>query len=66
VFATDDTDALRALERHTPGHPYERIRKLLVRAGNGGLCSPDRASAIHREMRSLGFWDRGEPFPTGA
>ena len=65
VFATDDVDALRALERHAPGHPYERIRRLLVRAGDGGLCTPEHANAIHRKMRRLGFWDRQDPFPTG-
>jgi hypothetical protein len=63
ILATDDTDALRALERHAPGHPYERIRKLLIRAGNDGLCSPARANAIHAEIRRLGFWDNGQPFP---
>lgn len=66
VLATDDTDALRALDRHAPGHPYERIRKLLIRAGSGGLCSPGRANEIHREMRHLGFWDRHDPFPVGS
>jgi hypothetical protein len=66
VLVTDDTDALLALKRHVPGHPYERIRKLLIRAGNGGLCSPDRANEIHREMRRLGFWDRDDPFTAGS
>lgn len=66
VLATDDGDALRALDHHKPGHPYERIRKLLIRAGNGGLCTPERANEIHRQMRRLGFWDRDEPFPGGA
>lgn len=63
VLSTDDTDALRALEMHAPGHPYERIRKLLTRAGNDKLCTRERANEIHREMRRLGFWDREEPFP---
>jgi len=63
VLVTDDTDALRAQGQHTPGHPYERIRKLLIRAGDGGLCTPERANEIHREMRRLGCWDRDEPFP---
>lgn len=65
VLATDDTDALRAFEHHAPGHAYERIRKLLIRAGNDGLCSSNRANEIHREMRRLGFWDRDDPFPEG-
>lgn len=63
VLATDDADALGALEQHAPGHPYERIRRLLIRAGDGGLCTRERANEIHREMRRLGFWDRDEPFP---
>lgn len=66
VLVTDDTDALRALERYRPGHPYERIRRLLVRAGESRLCTRERANEIHREMRRLGFWDRGEPFPAGS
>jgi predicted nucleic acid-binding protein len=65
VLATDDDDALRALEHHAPGHPYDRIRKLLIRAGNEGLCTPERANEIHREMRQLGFWDRDDPFLAG-
>ncbi len=63
VLVTDDTDALRALEHHKRGHPYERIRRLLTRAAKSKLCTPKRANAIHREMRHLGFWDREEPFP---
>ncbi|MGI9119669.1 MAG: hypothetical protein ACR2G7_06025, partial [Acidimicrobiales bacterium] len=63
VLVTDDGDALSALARHAPGHPYERIRKLLMRAGTRGLCTTMRANEIHREMRRLGFWDREEPFP---
>jgi hypothetical protein len=63
VLVTDDTDALRALEHHRRGHPYERIRRLLIRAGESKLCTRKRANEIHREMRHLGFWDREEPFP---
>lgn len=63
ILVTDDTDALRALEHHSRGHPYERIRRLLIRAGESKLCSRKRANEIHREMRHLGFWDREEPFP---
>ncbi len=65
VLVTDDADALHALARHASTHPYERIRRLLIRAGNSGLCSRKRANEIHREMRRLGFWDREEPFAAG-
>ena len=34
VMATDDSDALRVLHRLRPHHPYERIRRLLIRAAN--------------------------------
>lgn len=64
VLVADDADALRALEHHRPGHPYERIRRLLIRAADSKLCSRKRANEIHAEMRRLGFWDREEPFPT--
>lgn len=64
ILVTDDTDALRALDHHRRGHPYERIRRLLIRAGESKLCTRERANEIHREMRHLGFWDREEPFPT--
>lgn len=63
VLATDDSDALRALHALAPGHPYERIRKLLIRAGNGGHISRTRANDLHAEMRRLGFWDTEHPFP---
>jgi hypothetical protein len=66
VLVTDDTDALRALDRHRRGHPYERIRRLLTRAGESKLCTRKRANEIHREMRHLGFWDHEEPFPAGS
>lgn len=60
--ATDDNDALKALEMLEPGHPYERIRKLLRRAAHGDVITHDEANRIHREMRRAGFWDRGAPF----
>jgi hypothetical protein len=66
VLATDDTDALRALEQHSPGHPYERIRKLLIRAGDGGLCSPEHANEIHRENAALRFLGQKGAFPAQA
>jgi len=63
VLATDDTDALKALEAVQPDHPYERIRRLLRRAGEQRLVSRTEANAIHAEMRRLGFWDTGRVFP---
>lgn len=63
VLATDDQDALRVLDGIAPGHPYERIRRLLVRAANDGLISRSEANLIHRDMRRAGFWDRDVPFP---
>lgn len=66
VLVTDDTDALRALEHHRRGHPYERIRRLLIRAWESDLCTRKQANEIHREMRHLGFWDHEEPFPAGS
>lgn len=63
VLATDDADALSALDRHRPGHRYERIRRLLIRAAESGLCTTARANEIHAEMRQAGFWDREVPFP---
>lgn len=62
VLATDDADALRALEHHRPGHPYERIRRLLARAADSGLCTRERANEIHAAMQLAGFWDREAPF----
>ncbi|MEW6475261.1 MAG: hypothetical protein AB1679_23645 [Actinomycetota bacterium] len=62
-LATDDGDALRALHALAPRHPYERIRKLLVRAATGGRVTRRRANEIHDEMRRLGFWDSHAPFP---
>lgn len=61
--ATDDSDGLHALEVLAPGHPYERIRKLLRRAADEGLVTPALANEIHTDMRKSGFWDNGTPFP---
>jgi len=63
AIATDDGDALKALHTLSPRHPYERIRKLLIRAATSGLISEAEANAIHSEITQLGFWDRKQPFP---
>ena len=63
VLATDDADALRALHRVRPDHPYERIRRLLIRAGNDAVITKKEANDIHRRMREMGFWDSIAPFP---
>ncbi len=60
--ATDDSDALHALEVLRPGHPYERIRKLLQRGAQDQLITRDEANVIHSDMRRAGFWDHGTPF----
>lgn len=62
ALATDDSDALKALERLSKGHPCERIRRLLQRAAEERLVSRDEANAIHQEMTSLGFRDETPPF----
>ena len=63
VVATDDNDALQALARLHPDHPYERIRRLLQRAAREGRLSRAEANRLHQRMRALGFWDRALPFP---
>jgi predicted nucleic acid-binding protein len=63
VLATDDQDALTALEALSPGHGYERIRRLLQRAASRGLISEAEANALHAEMRRPGFRDHTAPFP---
>jgi hypothetical protein len=63
VLATDDTDALRALHRLKQDHPYERIRRLLMRAGENAIIPRGEANDIHRRMREMGFWDAVAPFP---
>jgi len=62
-LATDDGDALRALRHLSRHHPYQRIRKLLMKAGEQGRITRSQANAIHRAMTSLGFWDSRLPFP---
>lgn len=65
TIATDDADAFKVLNRlyGDSEYPYERIRKLLVRAADEGHISSEEANRLHEEMRSLGFWDSGQPFP---
>ncbi|WP_420443045.1 hypothetical protein [Candidatus Poriferisodalis sp.] len=64
TIATDDADALKVLSRLHNGqeYPYERIRKLLIRAADEGCISREDANRLHDEMRSLGFWDSSQPF----
>lgn len=62
VLATDDADGLRVLHRLHPNHPYERIRRLLIRAGENARITRDHANTIHRRMREMGFWDAVDPF----
>ena len=64
TMATDDADAFRVLDRLHDGqsYPYERIRKLLIRAADEGRISREEANRLHDEMRSFGFWDSGRPF----
>ena len=62
VLVTDDNDALRALERIAPGHPYQRIRKLFRELAASGALTEGEANDIHESMRRVGFWDRESPF----
>lgn len=64
TIATDDADAFKALDRlhGSQGYSYERTRKLLIRAANEGCITREEANRLHAEMRSLGFWDSGQPF----
>lgn len=65
TLVTDDADALKVLTSLAAGatHPYDRIRKLLIRAAESALITKERANEIHRDMRSFGFWDSVLPFP---
>jgi predicted nucleic acid-binding protein len=64
-IVTDDDAALAVMRsiHGEGGFEYERIRKLLIRAGQERLVTNKRANDIHEEMRGLGFWDKGTPFP---
>jgi hypothetical protein len=63
TIATDDNDALKALRAISSRHPYERIRKLLIRAAEEGHIMRGQANEIHAMMTNLGFWDQQLPFP---
>jgi predicted nucleic acid-binding protein len=63
TLATDHSDALTALKKVSENHPYQRIRRLLIAAGQRGLRTEAEANEIHSEMRRLGFWDTTKPFP---
>lgn len=63
AIATDDGDALKALAAMSHQHPYERIRRLLMRGAEEGLISRVQANEIHAAMRALGFRDMEAPFP---
>lgn len=63
VLATDDADALTAARTLDPEQPYERIRKLLIRAATNSRISQATANDLHREMCALGFWDTELPYP---
>jgi hypothetical protein len=62
-LATDDNDALKALMSIDKSSPYERIRRLLIRAADEGFVTSDEANAVHRRMTALGFRDTQLPFP---
>lgn len=62
VLATDDTDALRALDALRPDHPYERIGKLLKRAADSRIITRKQARAIYADMCQAGFWGAGVIF----
>lgn len=64
-IVTDDDAALAVMRsiHGEGGFAYERIRKLLIRAAHERLVTKQRANEIHLEMRGLGFWDKGTPFP---
>lgn len=63
VLATDDGDALRALDHIDSSAPYERIRRLLVRAAKERRLTKAEANNLHRRMTELGFRDGTLPFP---
>ena len=64
TLVTDDNDALKALGAIKPGSPYERIRKLLIRAVAEVLVDESEANLIFDEMVALGFYGGQVPFPS--
>lgn len=64
TLVTDDNDGLRAFQSINTDAPYERIRKLLIRAANEGLITQAEANAIYNEMLQLGFYGDEPPFPS--
>lgn len=63
IFVSDDNDGLRVLEELDPGHAYERVRRLLIRAGEKDVINKARANEIHQAMVEAGFRDTDPPFP---
>ncbi len=65
TIVTDDDAALTVLDELHGGrsYMYERIRKLLIRAAMSKQITRTQANDLHGQMRNLGFWDSGRPFP---
>ncbi len=63
VFASDDRDAIGALNRISSDHPNQRIGKILIEAVSLEALTQSAANEIHAEMRLLRFWDIAPPFP---
>ncbi len=61
-LATDDDDALRAVEWIDASVKRLRIRALLRLGAEGSLITRDEANTIHAEMKRMGFWDTEAPF----
>ena len=62
VLVTDDNDVLKALRILRQGHPYRRIRRILINAAEAGFIDSTEANRIHAEMKRCGFWDTTPPF----
>ena len=61
-IATDDNDAITAIQSLDMVGEVQRIRKLLISAATGGLITENKANEVHKMMRDLGFWDSVAPF----